>query len=132
MKGVKIFYTVHSDGRIDVSYEGTPLMDMLRFGLQFRLPGEFDLVKWYGRGPQETYCDRKTGGKIGIYNMKVEELEHRYMRPQENGQRTDVRSLELSDSDGHTLSFTAKDKGQNVSLLCCRFQREKNLHKCHA
>lgn len=108
MKGVKIFYTVHSDGRIDVSYEGTPLMDMLRFGLQFRLPGEFDLVKWYGRGPQETYCDRKTGGKIGIYNMKVEELEHRYMRPQENGQRTDVRSLKLSDSDGHVLSFTAK------------------------
>lgn len=108
MKGVKIFYTVHSDGRIDVSYEGTPLMDMLRFGLQFRLPGEFDNVKWYGRGPQETYCDRKTGGKFGIYSMKVEELEHRYMRPQENGQRTDVRSLELFDNDGSSLLFTAK------------------------
>ncbi len=108
MKNVKIFYTVHSDGRISVSYEGAALMDMLRFGLQFRLPGEFDNVKWYGRGPQETYCDRKTGGKFGIYDLKVKELEHRYMRPQENGQRTDVRKLEITNADGEGLSFTAK------------------------
>lgn len=108
MKNVKIFYTIHSDGRISVSYEGAALMDMLRFGLKFRLPGEYDFVSWYGRGPHETYCDRKTGGKFGIYSMKVEELEHRYMRPQENGQRTDVRSLEITDGENHGLRFTAK------------------------
>lgn len=108
MKNVKITYTVHSDGRIGVDYEGSALMDMLRFGLQFRLPGEFDGVKWYGRGPHETYCDRKTGGKIAIHEMKVSELEHRYMRPQENGQRTDVRALEIFDEGGNGLRFTAK------------------------
>ena len=108
MKNVKIFYTVHSDGRISVSYEGTALLDMLRFGLQFRLDGQYDLVKWYGRGPHETYCDRKTGGKFGIYEMPVEQLEHRYMRPQENGQRTDVRFLEIKDGESHALRFTAK------------------------
>ena len=108
MKNVKICYTVHSDGRISVSYEGTALMDMLRFGLQFRMSGEYDNVKWYGRGPHETYCDRKTGGKFGVYEMKVEDLEHRYMRPQENGQRTDVRFLEITDNEKHGLRFTAK------------------------
>ena len=108
MKNVRIFYTVHPDGRISVSYEGKAMMDMLRFGLQLRLDGGFDRVKWYGRGPQETYCDRKTGGKFGIYEMKVSELEHRYMRPQENGQRTDVRSLEFMNEEGNALRFTAK------------------------
>ena len=52
MKNVRIFYTVHPDGRISVSYEGKAMMDMLRFGLQLRLDGGFDRVKWYGRGPQ--------------------------------------------------------------------------------
>ena len=46
---------------------------------------ELNYVKWYGRGPQETYIDRKTGGKIAIHEMSVDDLEHHYMRPQENG-----------------------------------------------
>ena len=44
---------------------------------------ELNYVKWYGRGPQETYIDRKTGGKIAIHEMSVDDLEHHYMRPQE-------------------------------------------------
>ncbi len=67
-----------------------------------------EYVKWYGRGPQETYCDRKTGGKITLHQSTVTDLEHHYMRPQENGNRTDVRFAELTDADGKGLRFTAE------------------------
>ena len=80
---------------------------MLRFGLQFAMPGQFNRVKWYGRGPQENYCDRKTGARIAQYEMSVADLEHHYMRPQENGHRTDVRTLEITAEDGRGLKLTA-------------------------
>ena len=66
-------------------------------------------VKWYGRGPGESYCDRKTGQKIRVYEADVADLEHRYMRPQENGHRTDVRSLQLTRPDGAGLRIEADD-----------------------
>ncbi|MBQ7580942.1 MAG: DUF4981 domain-containing protein [Clostridia bacterium] len=97
MKHVAAKYTVYADGEIDVSLRGIPKRDMLCFGMKFILPKKFDFVRWYGRGEHENYCDRKTGAKIGLYEKTVNELEHRYMRPQENGQRTDVRELTLSD-----------------------------------
>ncbi len=103
----KITYTVFPDGKIKVTHEGTAGKDMLRFGLQFAMPGQFNRVKWYGRGPQENYCDRKTGARIAQYEMSVADLEHHYMRPQENGHRTDVRTLEITAEDGRGLKLTA-------------------------
>jgi hypothetical protein len=52
-------------------------------------------VEWYGRGPHENYPDRKTGARLGIYRSSVEELYVPYVRPQENGNRTDVQWLEV-------------------------------------
>ncbi|MBQ7598565.1 MAG: DUF4981 domain-containing protein [Clostridia bacterium] len=108
LKDVMITYTVYPDGRVDVTHSGTATKDMLRFGLQFALPDAFDSVAWYGRGPHENYCDRKTGARIARFEMSVEELEHHYMRPQENGHRTDVRALTIAAKDGKTLRLTAK------------------------
>lgn len=105
--GVKSDITVYPDGKIKVYHEGTPKAVLLRFGTQMGLISELDKVKWYGRGPQETYPDRKTGGKIAVYEMSVGELEHHYMRPQENGNRTDIRYVEITDNDGKGLKFTA-------------------------
>jgi beta-galactosidase len=76
------------------------LPNLPRFGMQMAMPGEFDNVTWYGRGPHETYCDRKTGAAVGIYSGKVEELIHEYVRPQENGNRTDVRWMTLTNDAG--------------------------------
>ena len=69
---------------------------------------DLDQVKWYGRGPQETYCDRKTGGKIALHSASVADLEHHYMRPQENANRTDVRFAQVTDREGRGLRFTAE------------------------
>ena len=106
VKNSKIQYTVDADGKIYVSYEAVATSDMIRFGLRFTLPKEFDYVKWYGRGPHETYCDRRTGGKIAKHEMSVNDLEHHYMRPQENGQRTDVREMEVSSESGKAVKFS--------------------------
>lgn len=106
LKEAVIKYTVHSDGSVDVSFKCVPTMDMLRFGVKFEMPKSYDSVKWYGRGPHETYCDRKNGGKLIVHEKSVADLEHHYMRPQENGQRTDVRSLEIKDENGKGLKIT--------------------------
>lgn len=105
---VKSEITVFPDGKVRVFHEGIPKrFTLLRFGTQMGLVRELENVKWYGRGPQETYIDRKTGGKIAIHEMKVADLEHHYMRPQENANRVDVRYVELTDENGKGLKFTA-------------------------
>ena len=78
-----------------------------RAGMIMELADTLDTAAWLGRGPQETYSDRKTGAKHGRYKMSVAELEHRYIRPQENGNRTDVYELELSGGESK-LKMAAK------------------------
>jgi beta-galactosidase len=79
---------------------GTELPEMPRFGMKMTLPVEFDHISWFGRGPHENYSDRKTGSPIGVYSGEVMDLFHSYIRPQENGNRTDVRWIALSNEKG--------------------------------
>jgi beta-galactosidase len=76
---------------------------MIRFGMQTIISGDFQRVTWYGRGPHETMLDRKTGAAIGIYSGLIEELIHPYIKPQENGNRTDVRWVALTNQKGNGL-----------------------------
>ena len=108
MKDVNSSVTVYPDGTFECALSGTPRHTLTRFGTQMGFVRELENVKWYGRGPQETYCDRKTGGRIAIYSATVADLEHHYMRPQENANRTDVRFVELTDKDGKGLRFEAE------------------------
>ncbi|MDR2688095.1 MAG: DUF4981 domain-containing protein [Oscillospiraceae bacterium] len=100
-------YTVRANGAIEVEHRATGLLPMLRVGMRLGLREELARVKWVGRGPHESACDRKTGQKIREYEMDAADLEHRYMRPQENGGRTDVRSLQLTRPDGCGLRVEA-------------------------
>jgi beta-galactosidase len=68
--------------------------------MQMAVPGRFNKLTWLGRGPHETYWDRKTGAAFGLYSGHVNEHVHRYVRPQENGNKSDVRWMALTDSDG--------------------------------
>ena len=110
MSGVRVDYTVLTDGRILVEHCGKPtLIDMVRFGMTFRTDGTFDNAEWYGRGPHENYIDRKTGAAIAVYSDKVRNLEHRYMRPQENGCRTDTRYLTLTNEQKNGVRISEAD-----------------------
>ena len=74
--------------------------DLPRFGLRMRVGGEFDHVTWYGRGPHENYVDRRSGAPVGVYEATADDLYHPYVRPQENGNRTEARWVALRDEHG--------------------------------
>jgi beta-galactosidase len=77
------------------------------------LPSQFTDVSWYGKGPEESYWDRKTGVKTGIYTGKIDDEFHVYSRPQETGNKTEVRWMELG-SDYLTLKVSSAE-----TLLNC-------------
>jgi beta-galactosidase len=89
-----------ADGSVTVAGELTPLRQDLpppfRVGLAFSLPIDITTVQWYGRGPHESYVDRKSGAAIGLWRGEIAEQAHDYIRPQETGNKVDVRWMELS------------------------------------
>lgn len=96
-------FNVHGDGVIEVESAIAPAAgapELPRVGMQMLVPGEFRHVEWYGRGPHETYWDRRTGAAVGIYRARVEELWTPYVEPQETGNRTDVRWVEFKNAAG--------------------------------
>ncbi len=92
-------YEMMGDGGVKVDAGFTPLKqdlpDPLRVGLAFTMPTGVDTVQWYGRGPHESYQDRKTGAPLGLWRGRIADQYHDYMRPQESGNKVDVRWMEL-------------------------------------
>ena len=104
---VELVYTVNKDGSLTVDAKYQALSDempeMMRFGMIMSLPGDVNDFTWYGRGPHENYSDRKIDAFMGIWNGKVSEQAFEYYRPQETGNKTDVRWLTLKDKDGNGI-----------------------------
>lgn len=98
-----ITYTIIQDGRIkvDMDYRPTatdiPLLP--KFGMRMRLPADYQAIEYYGRGPWENYPDRNRSAFIGRYKMALSEFETEYVHPQDNGCRTDVRWLDISNEE---------------------------------
>jgi beta-galactosidase len=95
-------------GNGDVLIEGRfepkgELPELPRFGMQMTLPPAFDSIDWYGRGSHETHWDRKQGARVGLYGASVDEQFVDYSRPQENGNKTDIRWVALRDTKGTGL-----------------------------
>ncbi len=99
-----IRYHVFGSGDILVDSRFVPgaigLPTLPRFGLTMALRIAFDTFEWYGRGPHESYWDRKSGARVAVYRGSVADQYHPYARPQENGNRSDVRWATLTDADG--------------------------------
>lgn len=93
-------FTITPYGTLIVDYLYSPnqteLPNIPRLGMYLTLPKDFTDVTWYGNGPSESYWDRKSGQKTGVYSGKIEDQFHRYSRPQETGNKTDVRWMEVS------------------------------------
>lgn len=92
-------WTMAGDGSVAVDGALTPLKDDLpppvRVGLWFTLPSQPASLAWYGRGPHESYVDRYTSAPIGLWRGALAEQNHDYMRPQDTGNKIDVRWMEL-------------------------------------
>lgn len=77
--------------------------ELPRFGMRWVMPGQYDNLQWFGRGPQENYIDRNTGAFVGKYSSTAAEQYFPYIRPQENGNKTDIRWMTLTDDAGNGL-----------------------------
>ncbi|MCM1285896.1 MAG: hypothetical protein NC213_05015 [Acetobacter sp.] len=93
-----------------------PLTDQLpRFGVHAELKAEFENVKYYGRGPVENYSDFKEHSPIGVYKTTVADMAHKYIKPQDSGNRGDVRYSMLTNKSGTGLKFTALERYINFN-----------------
>jgi beta-galactosidase len=104
---LELRYKVYGSGDIMIEYgfesQRDSLPEIPRLGMNMALKREFDKVKWFGRGPGENYWDRRSSSFIGIYKSPVSAMYTPYIRPQENGYRTDVRWLSLTNGKGQGL-----------------------------
>ncbi|MDR3197950.1 MAG: DUF4981 domain-containing protein [Planctomycetaceae bacterium] len=93
------------------------MIDPPRVGTQLVLPGEFNRVEYFGRGPEENYWDRKEGSAVGRYKTTVEEMfVAGYTEPGENGYRTDVRWVAFRNKDGNGFLFCSMPGEPDIKL----------------
>lgn len=123
-------YSINANGEIKVEADYRPVATDIplipKFGMRMRLSADFNMVEYYGRGPWENYPDRKLGYDIGRYAMPLLDFQVDYVRPQDNGNRCDVRWLSLS-SDDCTLRI---DGCQPLCLHAWNYG-EENLNVKH-
>jgi len=110
---LQVQYTINGLGEIYVETTLSGLKedapDLPRLGNIIILPEVFNQVKWYGRGPWENYWDRKTASFVAKYASNVDEMYVPYVRPQENGYKTDVRWISLTNDAGQGVLIEGTD-----------------------
>ncbi|MCG8327700.1 MAG: DUF4981 domain-containing protein [Chitinophagales bacterium] len=120
-KGAKVIlsYTIQADASILFDYQfqapESELPKLPRLGLQLQLASDFQFMEWYGKGPHETYWDRKSSGEIAHWQGKMEEQLHIYPRPQETGNKTEVRWMSLKNDQGIGLLATTTSEPLSMS-----------------
>lgn len=119
---LELVYVVNPKGEVAVSQTLTTdktkekMPYLFRFGMELAMPGIYNEVKFYGRGPGESYIDRKASMPVGVYNQKVSEQYYPYIRPQESGNKTDLRWFKVVSPAGNGLEFRS-DKLFEASAL---------------
>ncbi|MEM9159343.1 MAG: glycoside hydrolase family 2 TIM barrel-domain containing protein [Verrucomicrobiota bacterium] len=105
----EIVYTIAGDGScgvdVDLKLEDERNIMLPRVGMRFKLRAGLEKVAWFGRGPGESYADRKRGCWVGRFESSVEDLFHDYLDPQESGNRMDTRWVCLFDRGKRGLRF---------------------------
>ena len=97
-------FNITADGAIQVELSFCARKELERIGMQISLPKEFQQLAYFGLGPQETMPDRLLGARVGKYRTTVDQLSHHYARPQENGNRSQVRWVTLGDNSGRGIT----------------------------
>lgn len=116
----EVSYEVDGSGKIKVKaiFHGQKGLPQLpAFGMRLITPDGAKSFTWYGKGPEENYCDRNDGARLGIYKDSPESNLSRYLVPQECGNRTGVRWLKLTDAKGHSIGFRSAGRAFDASVL---------------
>lgn len=114
--------------------QGNGMPDLFKFGMTMQMSKEYDRVEYYGRGPVENYSDRNTSQFLGVYRSSVADQYFPYIRPQENGNKTDVRWWKVLNSDGKGLMFysDAPLSMSSLNYTTDDLDEGMNKHNVHA
>lgn len=109
----QVFY-IYADGSIKVENHFKAVngnyKSLMRIGNDLQLSQNYGNIQWYGRGPGENYTDRKTASLVGIYKSTADSQYFNYVRPQESGNKTDVRWVAFTNKAGKGLRFEFADQ----------------------
>jgi len=116
---VSVVYTIQPDGIVKVNYNlkaSNKLPKIPKVGMQMGVQRKFDQISWYGKGELENYSDRSFGFTVGKYSLPVNQFTEPYIKPQENGNRTEVRWMSLTNpSKNKGLLVLTADKVLQMS-----------------
>ena len=109
---LNLTYVINNEGAIKVTQKMTTdkkakVSNMFRFGMQMQMPRSFETIEYYGCGPIENYIDRNHCTNLGIYRQSVTEQFYSYIRPQENGTKTDIRWWRMINKAGNGIEVVA-------------------------
>ena len=131
----KFLYTILSDGTIDLKTTFQPqgiLPELPRLGIAFCLSSDYNTFIWQGRGPQDNYPDRKTSAAVGLWKRSVADQYVHYPRPQDSGNKEEVRRLMLTDRHGKGIRVDAVEDVFSASALHYTAQDlYKETHDCN-
>ncbi|MCR5306262.1 MAG: DUF4981 domain-containing protein [Oscillospiraceae bacterium] len=118
---VTLHYTVSGEGavkvKISVDASQSGLGNFIRVGSVMTMPAGFENVTWYGNGPEETYCDRMSGGRQGVWQNTVSGCFVPYMKVDETGNMTDVRWMAVQNPDSNSGVLVAASSTVNAGAL---------------
>lgn len=135
-------YTLTSAGELVVNEAMTVNKDakhkpeLMRYGMQLVMPKAYNMLTYYGKGPGENYIDRNNGDRLGVYDAKVADQYWGYVRPQESGNKTEVRYWQVKDENGKGLEFYsfAPMECSTLNYLASDLDDgwDKNAHQSHS
>lgn len=153
-KGVEVVYDMPSvEATLTMTYTLTPAgelvvneamtvnkdakhkPELMRYGMQLVMPKAYNMLTYYGKGPGENYIDRNNGDRLGVYDAKVADQYWGYVRPQESGNKTEVRYWQVKDENGKGLEFYsfAPMECSTLNYLASDLDDgwDKNAHQSH-
>lgn len=109
---LSLTYRVNSRGEISCiekfeATDGAKVSNMFRFGMRMAMPKQYDMIHYFGRGPEENYADRHASTKMGIYRQKVSDTFYPYIMPQETGTHSDLITWSVVNKAGNGLTITS-------------------------
>lgn len=117
---VNTIYSFDEQGflKIDTSINSyKKAYDLPKFGMSLEVPKQFENIEYYGQGDKENYSDMNTHSLIGIYQDNAHNMLQKYIRPQDSGNRSEVRWAKITDKNGKGLMFIADGKAFNFNCI---------------
>lgn len=120
-------YTIFGNGEVGIENKikinKKDLPELPRFGVNLNIPKEFSNISFYGKGPHENYWDRNAGAFVDFYRLTIDEMHTPYVSPQENGTRTDLRWISMTNENGFGLIAV----GEPLLSASTRFYTDDDL-----